>query len=287
MIKAKKVYLFGANGMLGNYVNSYLSKQNVIYNLNVLKKYEVIPLTRKDYDLSQITKDSLEQFLLQKEIQPNDVFINCAGIIPQALQKDNPDNKRLYYLVNTIFPNVLGNLCQQYKWKFIHITTDCVFSGKDGQYNEDSIHDETNDYGVSKSLGELCLGTIIRTSIIGEQKEKSYSLLEWVRSMSNETIKGYNNHYWNGVTCLELAKLISQMISEETYWKGVRHIYSPTSVSKYELLKMINVIYNLHCEVVSFATEKKVDKTIISKYPSIFKINELREQIVEMKNFDL
>ena len=50
---------------------------------------------------------------------------------------------------------------------------------------------------------------------------------------------------------------------------------------------MINVIYNLHCKVVSFATEKKVDKTIISKYPSIFKINEFREQIVEMKNYYL
>jgi dTDP-4-dehydrorhamnose reductase len=282
-----KIYIFGSNGMLGNYVKSYLSKQNVVYEMNLSKQYHVISLTRKDYDLSQITKESLEQFLLQKEIQPNDVVINCAGIIPQSLQKDNPGNKKLYYLVNTIFPNVLGNLCQQYKWKFIHITTDCVFSGKDGQYNEDSIHDETNDYGVSKSLGELCSGTIIRTSIIGEQKEKNYSLLEWVRSMSNETIKGYNNHYWNGVTCLELAKIISQIISQESYWKGVRHVYSPTPVSKYELLKMINVIYNLQCEVESFTTEKKVDKTITSKYPLIFKIKELQEQIVEMKNYHL
>ena len=90
----------------------------------------------------------------------------------------------------------------------IHVTTDCVFSGKDGNYNENSIHDETNDYGISKSLGELCDATIIRTSIIGEEINNKRSLLEWVRSNSGKEINGYENHFGMELLDLQLAYIL-------------------------------------------------------------------------------
>jgi dTDP-4-dehydrorhamnose reductase len=166
----------------------------------------------------------------------------------------------------------------------IHITTDCVFSGKTGGYHEYSTPDETNDYGTSKSLGELCDGTIIRTSIIGEELSNKRSLLEWVISNENRTINGYSNHFWNGVTCLQLAKIIYKIINENAYWKGVRHIFSPTSVSKYELFKMISDIYELNITVKEFDTEI-VDKSLSTVYEKFFNIPELKEQIIEMKYF--
>jgi dTDP-4-dehydrorhamnose reductase len=143
----------------------------------------------------------------------------------------------------------------------IHITTDCVFSGKDGSYNELSEHDETNDYGMSKSLGELCNATIIRTSIIGEEVQNKRSLLEWVKSNKGKDINGFVNHFWNGVTCLELSNVIYKIINEKLYWNGVRHIFSPKSVSKFELVSMINEVYNLNIKINPFETEN-VDKTI-------------------------
>jgi len=167
----------------------------------------------------------------------------------------------------------------------IHVTTDCVFSGKTGSYHEYSTPDETNDYGTSKSLGELCDGTIIRTSIIGEELTNKRSLLEWVISNENRTINGYSNHFWNGVTCLQLAKIIYKIINENSYWKGVRHIYSPTSVSKYELCKMISDIYELNITVKEYDTEK-VDKSLSTVYQILFNIPELNEQIIEMRNFN-
>ena len=270
-----KIFIFGSNGMLGNYVKSYLSKS-----------YEIISITRSDYDLSKLSIDTLTQLLQQKNINSNDVVINCAGVIPQA-GKQRSLNTRLYFTINSLFPVILSQICLKHQAKMIHITTDCVFSGKDGNYDEDSIHDETNDYGMSKSLGELCQATIIRTSIIGKEINNKRSLLEWVKSNRRKTVNGYINHYWNGITCLQLAKIINKIIENNMYWNGIRHIYSPNSLSKYDLVKMISDVYELDVNVTAFKTDKQIDKTITSIYSSDFIISELFEQIKEMRDYQL
>lgn len=264
-----KVFLFGSNGMLGNYVRSYLSQNHI----------QVIPLTRKDFDLEELSVLSLKKFLEEKGLGADDVIINCAGVIPQA-SKDRELSKRNYYKINSILPIILSMLTNH----MIHITTDCVFSGTTGGYHEYSTHDEINDYGTSKSLGELCDGTIIRTSIIGEELVNKRSLLEWVISNENRTINGYSNHFWNGVTCLQLAKNIYEIINQNLYWKGVRHIFSPTTVSKYELCAMISDIYDLNIKVKEYETEK-VDKSLSTIYEIYGNIPELKEQIKEMRDF--
>lgn len=270
-----KIFIFGSNGMLGNYIKSYLSKS-----------YNIIRLTRKDYDLSKLSIDTLTQLLKSKNIQKNDIIINCAGVIPQA-SKQRGLNTRLYFTINSLFPVILSQICEKFKAKMIHITTDCVFSGKDGNYNENSIHDEINDYGLSKSLGELCKATIIRTSIIGEEIKNNRSLLEWVKSNSGNEINGYTNHYWNGVTCLQLAKIVKTIISKNKFWYGIKHVFSPKSVSKYELVSMINKVYNLDIKINKFETTNAIDKTMTSIYDNDFIVPELVEQIKEQKIFQL
>lgn len=269
-----KIFIFGSNGMLGNYVKSYLSQY-----------YKIFSLTRNDYDLSKLNINFLEELLLNKSLEKDDIVINCAGVIPQAC-KQRSLNSKLYFTINSLFPVILSQLCDKYGARMIHITTDCVFSGKDGNYNELSEHDETNDYGMSKSLGELCKATIIRTSIIGEELTNKRSLLEWVKSNKEKEINGFTQHYWNGVTCLQLAKIIYKVIKDDLYWEGTRHIFSPKSVSKFELVSIINEVYDLNITVVPFETEK-VDKTLITIYNtnSIFNIYSLKEQIIELNKY--
>ena len=267
------IFIFGSNGMLGNYVKLYLSQF-----------YNVISFTRKDYDLSNISINSLSNFLKSYNINKKDVFINCAGTIPHS-SKQRIIYNRLYFTINSIFPIILSQICEKFDTKLIHITTDCVFSGKEGNYNENSIHDETNDYGLSKSLGEICNATIIRTSIIGEEKINKRSLLEWVISNKNKEINGYDNHYWNGVTCLQLAKIIKEIIHTNNYWLGVHHIFSPRSLSKYELISIINEIYCLNIKINKYKTEEKCDKTLKSNYSNLFNIPDLYDQIKEQKQF--
>ena len=263
-----KVFVFGANGMLGNYVSTYLNT------------FKIIKITRKDYDISSSNAIVLENLLLDKGLREGDVVINCAGVIPQS----SPSAIKNYYIVNGLFPNIISMICNYHNVNMIHITTDCVFSGEDGNYNENSVHDETNDYGLSKSLGDLANCCIIRTSIIGEEIENKKSLLEWVRSNKNGKINGYINHVWNGVTCLQLAKVIHRIIDEKKYWKGPRHIFS-NSVSKYELVCMINEIYNLNITIDKLETNK-IDKTLSTIFDRI-EVPDIYQQLEELQKFKL
>lgn len=264
------IFLFGSNGMLGNYMQSILSKD-----------YSILSLTRKEYDISKLDINTLDDFLKSKNIYDNDIIINCAGVIPQS-SKQRGTNTRLYFIINSLFPVILSQLCDKYNAKMIHITTDCVFSGKDGNYDEKSVHDEINDYGISKSLGELCKATIIRTSIIGEEINNKRSLLEWVRGNSEKEINGYINHYWNGVTCLQLSKIVKQIIKNNSFWYGVKHVYSPRIISKYELVSIINDVYNLNIKINKFSTKETVNKTMTSIWSHDYKIPDLVEQIKEL-----
>ena len=264
-----RIVVLGKNGLLGNYIYSYLS--------NFYK--DVIGITRKQLDAL-----TCSIYDIQNVIEDADVVINCIGIIHQ--KHDMEKDKKIFIRVNSIFPHMLASICLDKK--LIHITTDCVFSGRKGNYNEKDEHDETNIYGISKSLGEPSSACVIRTSIIGEQlnDKEGKSLLNWVKSNKNGEIKGFTSHLFSGVTCLELSKIIYKIISERLYWKGVRHIYSNT-VSKYELVSLINKYYDLNIKVNEYKTLETVDKSLTSIYDKMFDIPTLEEQIKELSKFKL
>lgn len=261
--------IFGAQGMLGRYIHVYFN-----YNSDL----NVIPITRQDYDVLNDSYDKLEKIL--SNINNKTVIFNSIGLIPQKNITSNED----YIKVNVVFPYQLACICNKYNAKLIHPSTDCVFSGKDGNYNELSIKDASDMYGISKKF-EPEDHTIIRTSIIGEELKGKKSLLEWVKSNKNNTINGYSDHYWNGITCLQYARIVKEIIVNNLFWKGVRHIYSP-SVSKYELIKMINEIYDLNITINDYKTDI-VDKTLSSIYPPLFNIPNLKNQITELSSFNI
>ncbi len=261
-----KIIIFGSTGMLGNYLCQVLSK-----------KFEVVGLNRKNIDLSKLTKDSTYELMNSLSVK-NSIVINASGVIKQR-SSDIDD----LISVNSLFPNRLAEFSDSLDYKVIHITTDCVFSGKTGNYTELSPHDADDFYGRSKSLGENEKSCNIRTSINGEEIFNKRSLLEWCRSMSKKTINGYTNHYWNGVTCLELSKLIEKMIKNDSIWTGVRHIFSE-DISKHDLVKMINDCYKFDITVKKYETEQSCDRTLRSIYDN--PINEsLITQIEQMKLF--
>ena len=256
-----KIFIFGASGMLGRYLNVYLSSY-----------FEVIPITRNEVDLNNDFSLISEKYTFDS----SDVIINAAGIIKQR----NYSSEELIK-VNSLFPHFLSTLgCN-----VIHITTDCVFSGSGGDYDEDALHDCTDDYGKSKSLGENLNLTIIRTSIIGEEVYNKKSLLEWVKSNKNVSINGYLNHFWNGLTCLELSKHIERIIKDASYWKGIRHYFSPDTVSKYQLISYIDEIYNLNNEVVPVKSVY-CDRSLSTKYKCPVETS-IKQQISDLKKFEI
>ena len=257
--------------MLGRYVYTYLSRHS---------SYTIIGVTRDDFTISDETLLTLDTFLITKGIDANTCVINCIGMIPQRRYNTN------YYTINTLFPLLLGKYCTKYNARYIHPTTDCVFNGDKGGYIETDYHTETSEYGISKSLGEPLDHTVIRTSIIGEECFNKCSLLEWVKQ-SKGIISGWENHLWNGITCLHYAKIIHTIIKDNLFWKGVRHLYSPQSKSKYELVYMIALAYNVNVEIKPARTDYNSNKTLCSMYHPLFTIPSLEEQLDDLIAYDI
>src|SRR3990172_11314603 len=158
MDNISKIIIFGASGMLGNYLYTYLSSVGC---------YNVVPLTRTDLDVSVATLKDIDNLLQNYGVGTDTLIINAVGVVPQT---GNPNYKN-YIKINTLFPHHLAYLSTKYGYKFIHPTTNCVFSGMkiDGNYNEDDEPDETDIYGVTKQLGEPDSCCVIRTSLIVEE----------------------------------------------------------------------------------------------------------------------
>jgi dTDP-4-dehydrorhamnose reductase len=255
-----KIFVFGSNGMLGNYVSTYLREY-----------YEVIKIGRNLIDGSNTTENEIEEVLLNLFINKDDIVINCAGAIKPRVDELGDLNA---IKINSVFPRMLANVCEKLSVKMIHPTTDCVYTGKKGSYTEEDGYDVNDVYGMTKALGEPKNCTVIRTSIIGEEVNQTRSLIEWVKSVKGQTVFGFTNHFWNGVTCLQFAKICKEMIDKNLFWLGTRHLHSNT-LSKKELVELISEIYDLNIVVTAKETETSCDRSISSLYTNSIEIPNL------------
>jgi dTDP-4-dehydrorhamnose reductase len=101
-------------------------------------------------------------------------------------------------------------------------------------------------------------------------------------------INGFTNVYWTGVTTLELAKVIDNAIDQNL--SSLYHLVPNEKISKYDLLKFINEIWNRNVEILK-SGEYYNDKSLINNRNGFdYKIPNYREMLVElnewMKNWD-
>lgn len=232
-----RVAIFGSNGMLGKYMLAYLSNF-----------HDCTGITRDIIDASDVNESRLANI-----VRGHDIIINCIGIIKPRI----PETGRLNTIrVNSEFPEILESHCSKFERWFIHICSDCVYRGTTGQYTELDIPDAGDLYARTKSIIPQS-ASVIRTSFIGEDTNKNgRGLLQWILSNKNKKITGYTNTLWNGTTCLTLCETINHMLRENLFWTGVRHVFSDTVVSKFDICNMVNDIYNLNMDVIpTLATE--------------------------------
>ncbi len=279
----KKVLILGSKGMLGNYVYKYLNEKG--FFPDTLNRPEFDAMNSKIKDLLNLEKI--------KNLKKGDILINCIGLLPHlfndnsiANRGSDNENYQKYILINSILPNNLEKLKIIKSIEVINITSDCVFSGNRGNYKESDNPDYKWAYGITKAAGEGSLICNIRSSIIGEEKKSKRALLEWVKGNRNGSIKGFTNYFWNGVTCLEMSKYIEYIIKNEYFWEGVRHLYSPTTLSKYELVNLINKHFDLNITVKKYQLSKKIDRTLGSDFKLNYVIPEISDQIKEISKFD-
>lgn len=165
-----------------------------------------------------------------------DSVINCIGVLNQFAEND----KALAAFLNSYFPHFLAKITDGTGTQVIHMSTDCVFSGKKGQYTEDDIPDGTSFYDKSKALGELYdnKNITMRNSIVGPDiNPRGIGLLNWFMQQHKE-INGYTMSMWTGQTTLQLAKTMEAAAREKAY--GLYNMVPDCSISKYELCRLFN-----------------------------------------------
>lgn len=190
-----------------------------------------------------------------------EVVVNAVGIVKQqAAGKESIPNIE----INALFPHRLAVLCRAAGARLVHMSTDCVFTGKSGNYREGDLADAEDLYGKSKFLGEVHEGhcVTLRTSIIGTEISRKKSLLEWFLAQTSP-IKGYKRAIFSGFTTLEMARIIEKLITQHPRASGLYHV-SAAPISKYELLMKIKQRLNLHVEIApdeSLRIDRSLDST--------------------------
>jgi len=247
----KKVLVLGSLGMAGHVMYTTLKASG---------GYEVLGVARQqgqfvDEVLDVTDFERLGSYI--KKVKP-DYIINCVGVLVSQAQQ----HITTAILLNSYLPHFLAELGNQEGYKLIHISTDCVFSGKIGGYHEDSFRDGDDNYARSKALGEVTYGChlTIRTSIIGpEVKKNGTGLMDWFLKQEDE-IKGYTRAYWSGVTTLELAKATQAAIKQNI--SGLYHLCPKEKISKFDLLQKIAAVWGSCISIVPDELYK-VDKSLI------------------------
>lgn len=264
----KKVLILGGTGMLGNALISILGKEDdfditATYRKNhnnILKLVNIFPKIKW-------VEFNVEDPFFKLDLQ-NSYVINCIGVIKSYIKEQDMRSVTDTVLTNTIFPIQLVEAAAWNKGRVIQICTDCVYSGQiktTSAYDENSLQDATDIYGKTKSLGEVISDYVLnlRCSIIGRELWHQASLLEWVLNKNNtEPIGGYPNHFWNGITTIAFARICRGLIQNESELSGTFHLIPDGSISKFGLLQLIDLYFDLGLNITVNNTAPYVNRIL-------------------------
>lgn len=206
-----------------------------------------------------------------------DIVINCVGFIkPNAVYPYDT------ILINSLFPHALARACETFSVKLIHISTDCVFSGRCGGYTELAEPDPNDLYGRTKLLGEVIddPSLTIRTSFIGREMCTKLSLVEWILKQRGE-VDGYVNAIFSGLSTRALSRVLLELVEKPTV-SGLLHVHGE-KIDKWRLLCMVNDVFGLGLTVNRFENVSCDRSLKSSRFSQLnIKVPPMRQMIEEM-----
>ncbi len=245
--------MLGAGGMAGH-----------IATISLLEKgHEVIGFAKNNLSYCDtLLGDALNKETLKAVISSDlfDAVINCIGV----LNKEVDEHLSNGIFLNSYLPHFVADILKETKTKFVHLSTDCVFSGRIGGYLEDSFKDSDSFYGRSKSLGEIndSKNLTIRTSIIGPDiKENGTGLLNWFLKQK-DPVNGFASAIWTGVSTITLAQAIEHALVHNL--SGLYHLVNNETISKYKLLQLFNRYLKKEQIDIIESDSLQVDKSLIN-----------------------
>lgn len=262
-----RILILGGDGMLGHQLFEHLRQRHEVrvtlrQELNAYKESGLFDSKNAYTGIDVRSMDCLVEVFAG--FRPKAV-VNGVGLIKQrpSARESIPSLE-----INALLPHRLSVLCKATGTRLVHMSTDCVFSGKMGNYRESDVSDAEDIYGRSKFLGEVndrhCL--TLRTSIIGKELSRKKSLLEWFLAQSG-TVKGFKNAIFSGFTTIEISRIIEKMLVQHPDAFGLYHV-SSDPISKFDLLTLIKEKMNHDIEIIpdeTFHCDRSLDSTTFRK----------------------
>jgi dTDP-4-dehydrorhamnose reductase len=245
-----KVLVLGVSGMLGNAAYRVLSAN---------PELRVFGTARSEGARKFFSPALAENIVLGVDVESQDslikafgtvrpdVVINCVGLVKQLSDANDP---LMAVPINTLLPHRLAALCKASGARLVHISTDCVFSGKKGGYLESDFPDAYDLYGRSKLLGEVDYphAITLRTSIIGRELSGARSLVGWFLAQQGK-VDGFTGAVFSGLPTMELARVINEFVLPRPHLHGLYHV-AAKPINKYDLLKLVASTYGKDTEIV-------------------------------------
>jgi dTDP-4-dehydrorhamnose reductase len=246
-----RVLILGASGMLGHslFTNLLMYKHDVYGTVRSNDNKHLKSFGDRvfyDVNLCMGHVDELESIIVK--IKP-DFIINCIGLIKQK-KEAKFENKADIIFINSYLPHLLSELAQRNNAKFIHFSTDCVFTGSKGSYDENDYADSRDSYGLTKFLGEVNNknSLTIRTSIIGHELEGKISLIDWFLSQNSKEVNGYKNAVFSGLPTCYIAEVLNNFVLNKDI-SGLYHL-SVDPIDKHTLLSLVARVYGKEINII-------------------------------------
>jgi dTDP-4-dehydrorhamnose reductase len=275
-MKKTKVLVLGASGMVGHVLALRLKE--------FPEEFEVITASRSqtnghsDFVVDAANFNELRSLL---ELIKPDVCINAIGVLNRAA-----DDLEISQKLNTDLPIYLSKMGREKCFQLIQISTDCVFSGKRGNYSEMDTPDAHDKYGLTKIAGEqIDPGhLVIRTSVIGpEIRPQAIGLFHWFTSQEG-AVMGYENVIWTGVTTLRLADAIIHAIANNT--QGLLHLVNNQPISKWALIVLIHSQFPNKTRVITSTPIPVSNKSLVNTREDWkFEVPPYAQMITELRNW--
>ncbi len=244
-----KILVTGVSGLLGINVAIEAAQHHDV--VGIVNNH---PLRTQAFSVKQVDlrpPGAIERLL--DSVQP-DWVIHCAALANLEACEKEPQLARE---LNIDLPQKLASHVARGGARLLHVSTDAVFDGYTGNYAEEDTPNPLSVYAQTKLAGERAVqdanpdAVIARVNLFGWSLSGRRSLAEFFfyNLQVGNPVKGFTDVFFCPLLANDMANLFLKILARGL--KGLYHVFSSDSISKYTFGLTIANTFALNTELIA------------------------------------